>query len=122
MVFPASPLAPRTIQYPPPSVVAAIPTTGNTANWLTPEPAHAAAPHANIPASPPQPTERPRPPPPTKPPLREDAAPTPTAAFLKGPHPAEPANAASPKANIPPSEAATQYPRPSGVRAMPTTG
>ena len=36
--------------------------------------------------------------------------------------PIEPKNVASPNANTPPSDATSQYPLPSGVAAMPTTG
>src|ERR1700753_970733 len=36
--------------------------------------------------------------------------------------PVEPKKAALPKAKMPPSEATAQYPRPSGVAAIPTTG
>ena len=36
--------------------------------------------------------------------------------------PVDPENAAFPKAKIPPSEATSQYPPPSGVAAIPTMG
>ena len=36
--------------------------------------------------------------------------------------PVDPWNAASPKAKIPPSDATSQYPPPSGVTAIPTMG
>ena len=36
--------------------------------------------------------------------------------------PVKPLNAASPKLNMPPSDATSQYPPPSGVGAMPTMG
>src|SRR4051794_35596480 len=46
----------------------------------------------------------------------------PTIGSLSGWSPADPANGASPYANTPPSAAASQYPCPDGVDAMPTTG
>ena len=42
--------------------------------------------------------------------------------LLGGVAPSEPWNPASPKLNTPPSAATSQYPRPSGVGAIPTTG
>ena len=46
----------------------------------------------------------------------------PTTGLSSGRPPMEPSNGASPKANIPPSLAVSQYPLPSGLAAMPTTG
>ncbi len=46
----------------------------------------------------------------------------PTIGALSGAPPMEPSNSASPKANIPPSDATILYPAPSGVPAIPSIG
>ena len=46
----------------------------------------------------------------------------PTMGLLSAMLPVDPQNLASPKEKMPPSEATSQYPPPSGVAAMPTTG
>ena len=46
----------------------------------------------------------------------------PTIGWFSRMPPVDPKNAASPKANTPPSRATSQYPLPVGVAAMPTIG
>ena len=46
----------------------------------------------------------------------------PTMGLLRATEPVEPKNCASPNEKMPPSEATSQYPLPSGVEAMPTIG
>ena len=55
-------------------------------------------------------------------PLPEGVEAMPTMGWLSRIEPVEPRNLASPKAKMPPSEAATQYPLPERVAAMPAIG
>src|SRR5664280_987349 len=101
-----------TSQYPLPSGVDAIPTTGLWRVRAPVEPKNAASPKLKMPPSDAT----------SQYPLPSGVDAIPTTGLWRVRAPVEPKNAASPMLKMPPSVATSQYPMPSGVDAIPTMG